>query len=270
MSFDPGSGGGGNSISGGSDVVLSNPVTNEVLTYDSGVQKWKNQTAQGGDPVLGGDLTGTAANAQITAGAITNADISASAAIAQSKITNLTADLAGKAAATHTHAAGDITSGTIAAARLGSGTADGSTYLRGDGAWATPPTGGGAVDSVNGQTGVVVLDADDVGLGNVNNTSDANKPVSSATQTALNAKANASETVNLTGNQTVAGIKTFSSAPAVPDAAFTQAKVSGLTTALAGKVGSVNGVTGIWRGTQAEYNNLSSYDANVLYLVTGA
>ena len=80
--------------------------------------------------------------------------------------------------------------------------------------------GGGAVDSVNGQTGVVVLDAGDVGadpagtaaglvddlsgvtnaatartnlgLGNVDNTSDANKPVSTAQQTALDGKAAAS------------------------------------------------------------------------------
>ena len=80
--------------------------------------------------------------------------------------------------------------------------------------------GGGAVDSVNGATGTVVLDAGDVGadpagtaaglvddlsgvtnaatarsnlgLGNVNNTSDANKPVSSAQQTALDGKAAAS------------------------------------------------------------------------------
>ena len=51
-------------------------------------------------------------------------------------------------------------------------------------------SGGGAVDSVNGQTGVVVLAPTDIGLGNVNNTSDANKPVSTATQTALNLKAN--------------------------------------------------------------------------------
>lgn len=109
--------------------------------------------------------------------------------------------------------------------------------------------GGGAVDSVNGKTGVVVLGANDiaesatlfwltdalksaynqavttanscaswissngtnllnhlsntsnphsvtasqVGLGNVNNTSDANKPISTATQTALDLKANASD-----------------------------------------------------------------------------
>jgi hypothetical protein len=51
-------------------------------------------------------------------------------------------------------------------------------------------SGGGAVDSVNGQTGVVVLDKTDIGLSNVDNTSDANKPVSTATQTALNLKAN--------------------------------------------------------------------------------
>ena len=57
-----------------------------------------------------------------------------------------------------------------------------------------------------------------VGLGDADNTSDANKPVSTATQTALNAKANASDTVNLTGNQTLAGVKTFSSSPVVPTA----------------------------------------------------
>lgn len=46
------------------------------------------------------------------------------------------------------------------------------------------------VMSVNGQTGVVVLTKTDVGLGNVDNTSDANKPISTATQTALDLKAN--------------------------------------------------------------------------------
>ena len=44
------------------------------------------------------------------------------------------------------------------------------------------------VDSVNGQTGVVVITASDVGLGNVDNTSDLNKPISTATQTALDGK----------------------------------------------------------------------------------
>ena len=46
----------------------------------------------------------------------------------------------------------------------------------------------GAVDSVAGRTGVVVLTSADVGLANASNTSDANKPVSTATQTALDLK----------------------------------------------------------------------------------
>jgi hypothetical protein len=69
---------------------------------------------------------------------------------------------------------------------------------------------GGAVDSVAGKTGDVTLVKGDVGLGNVDNTSDANKPVSTATQTALNLKANDNAVVKLTGNQTIAGEKTFS------------------------------------------------------------
>ena len=56
-----------------------------------------------------------------------------------------------------------------------------------------------AVTSVAGRTGAVVLTKGDVGLGNVDNTSDANKPVSSATQTALNTKANLASP-SFTGN----------------------------------------------------------------------
>lgn len=52
--------------------------------------------------------------------------------------------------------------------------------------------GGGAVSSVAGRTGAVVLTKSDVGLGSVDNTSDASKPVSAATTTALNLKADKS------------------------------------------------------------------------------
>jgi hypothetical protein len=48
----------------------------------------------------------------------------------------------------------------------------------------------GAVDSVAGKTGVVTLVKADVGLGNVDNTSDLNKIISTATQTELDLKAN--------------------------------------------------------------------------------
>lgn len=42
------------------------------------------------------------------------------------------------------------------------------------------PNSGGAVESVNGKTGIVILNKSDIGLSDVNNTSDADKPVSTA------------------------------------------------------------------------------------------
>lgn len=45
----------------------------------------------------------------------------------------------------HTHNAADITAGTLATARLGSGVADATTFLRGDQTWAVP-AGGAASD----------------------------------------------------------------------------------------------------------------------------
>ena len=54
--------------------------------------------------------------------------------------------------------------------------------------WGAGAGGGGAVDSVNGQTGAVVLDKSHVGLASVDNTSDLAKPVSSAQQAALDGK----------------------------------------------------------------------------------
>lgn len=60
-------------------------------------------------------------------------------------------------------------------------------------------TGGGVVTGVKGSAeseyrkGQVNITKDNIGLGNVDNTSDLNKPISSATQTALNEKANVSE-----------------------------------------------------------------------------
>jgi hypothetical protein len=71
---------------------------------------------------------------------------------------------------------------------ISSGTS--SQYWRGDKSWQT-------------------LDKSAVGLGNVDNTSDINKPISTDTQTALNLKANDADVVKLTGNQSISGVKTF-------------------------------------------------------------
>lgn len=57
----------------------------------------------------------------------------------------------------------------------------------------------------------VTVTKSDVGLGNAEDTSDANKPISTATLTALNLKADDSTVVHNTGAETITGVKTFSS-----------------------------------------------------------
>ena len=74
---------------------------------------------------------------------------------------------------------------------------------------AVPSSGGGssggAVESVNGKTGAVTLTKADVGLGNVDNTSDANKPVSTAQQAALDLKQSTTDNTLQTTSKTVTG-----------------------------------------------------------------
>jgi hypothetical protein len=53
--------------------------------------------------------------------------------------------------------------------------------------------GSGGVASVNTRTGAVTLTKADVALGNVDNTADAAKPISAATQTALDLKADTAD-----------------------------------------------------------------------------
>ncbi len=121
-------------------------------------------------------LDGAVTSAKIADGTIVNGDISATAAIAQSKISGLTSDLAAKAP-------------------------------------LADPTFTGTVSGITKSM---------VGLGNVDNTSDANKPVSTATQTALDLKANlagptftgttTAAALTVTGNLTVQGTTTTVSA----------------------------------------------------------
>jgi len=64
--------------------------------------------------------------------------------------------------AAHTHDAAAIVSGVLSTARLGTGVASASVYLRGDGTWAAAGTGGGGgVISVFGRAGTVVAQGGD-------------------------------------------------------------------------------------------------------------
>lgn len=102
-----------------------------------------------------------------------------------------------------------------------------------------PPVGSGAVDSVNGLTGVVVLTKSNVGLGNVDNTSDLNKPISTATQSALDAKQNLID--GNQGNNSVLGTDGSGNVIAVPN--FNSTSEGGLTQSVLFEPNNVGGTT---------------------------
>lgn len=198
--------------------------------------------------------------------------------------------------------------------------------VTGKAVWAAPTGGGGtggAVSSVNGEVGAVVLDAADVGArpaGNVPWTDVSGAPATfppsahqhlvgdvTGLQGALDGKAASSHShsiANVTGLQAaidgkaatahthavgdVSGLQAALDAKAatahqhnasdinagtldaarIPDLA--QSKITGLTTALAGKVAGGNGINAIVKLTQTQYDALGTKDAATLYVIDGA
>lgn len=113
------------------------------------------------------------------------------------------------------------------------------------------------VQSVAGRTGAVTLNKSDVSLSNVDNTADVNKPVSTATQTALNGKANTAHT------HVAADVTDFSAAA---DARISASnKVSSNITGITG----ADQITNIVSLTQAEYNAIGTKSATTLYVIAG-
>lgn len=107
------------------------------------------------------------------------------------------------------------------------------------------------VQSVSGKTGVVTLSKIDVGLGNVDNTTDAGKPISAATQSALDSKANS----------------VHKSRHAIGGAdVLTPSDIGAVASNTAGVAGAVT-VTNIIKVTQAQYDAIVSPSVSTLYVI---
>ena len=164
------------------NLALGGSVTATSFTT-SGTGPWSVEGSFGTltAPAAAHSKLGFGSSGQLTVaqnGSATFTDVSlVGHAHVESDVANLTTDLAGKAAAVHTHAGADIVSGTVGVARLpvmaASGaahaagiapdpgaTAGTTRFLREDGTWAAP-SGGGTVSSVFGRTGAVTAAAND-------------------------------------------------------------------------------------------------------------
>jgi hypothetical protein len=108
-----------------------------------------------------------------------------------------------------------------------------------------------AVASVAGRTGNITLTKADVGLSNVDDTSDASKPVSTATQTALGLKENAI-TAGTTA-QYFRGDKTFQALNAAAISDFNTAADARIATAIAAKFVTRETPTGAVNGTNTSF-----------------
>ena len=205
-----------------SDVGLANVdnTTDANKPVSTATQTALDLKANLASPTFTGTVTlptGTVTSGMILDGTIVNADVNASAAIAQSKIADLTTDLAAKAplaspALTGTPTAPTATAGTNNTQVATTAYADAAVAALVDGAPALLNTLNELAFAINDDaaftttitnligekapiasptfTGTVSgITSTMVGLGSVDNTSDANKPVSTATQTALDLKA---------------------------------------------------------------------------------
>ena len=149
-----------------------------------------------------------------------------------------------------TGSAGDVYRVSVAGTALSLDFAVGDYVIYNGSTWEKSDTTD-AVASVSGRTGNVTLTKADVGLSNVDDTSDASKPVSTATQTALNAK-EGTITAGTTA-QYFRGDKTFQTLNAAAISDFNTAADARVATAIAAKFVTRETPTGAVNGTNTSF-----------------
>ena len=189
-------------------------------------------------PLSGGTLTGALSGTTFTGALIGNASTATKLATART-INGVSFD-----------GSADITINAVdSTSRIASsekGVANGVATLGSDGKISSsqlPAYTAGAVDSVAGKTGVVTLVKDDVGLSNVDNTSDLDKPISTAQQSALDLKANLASPV-LTGTPSAPTATVGTSTVQIATTAFVNAEIANdaAPKSHVGATGSAHGV----------------------------
>jgi hypothetical protein len=145
---------------------------------------------------------------------------------------------------------GDVYRVSVAGTVLGLDLAVGDYVIYNGATWEKSDTTD-AVASVAGRTGNVTLTKADVGLSNVDDTSDASKPVSTATATALGLKENAI-TAGTTA-QYFRGDKTFQTLNAAAISDFNTAADARVATAIAAKFVTRETPTGAVNGTNTSF-----------------
>lgn len=149
-----------------------------------------------------------------------------------------------------TGSAGDVYRVSVAGTALGLDFAVGDYIIYNGSTWEKSDTTD-AVATVAGRTGNVTLTKADVGLSNVDDTSDASKPVSTATATALGLKENAI-TAGTTA-QYFRGDKTFQTLNAAAISDFNTASDARVATAIAAKFVTRETPTGAVNGTNTSF-----------------
>ena len=228
-----------------SNLTQSGATSGQVATWNGSA--WAPATPSGGG---GGSGTVTSvAVANATGISWTGSPVTTSGTLTPTLSANLQAwhalSTSAKADASHTHAASDIVSGTIATARLGSGTANSTTFLRGDGSWQEPAGGGGgtvtSVD-ISGGTGISASGGPITGSGTLSVTLSSNLQAWSGVTTA--SKADLASPA-FTGNPTAPTPLTADNDTSIATTAFVKAQGYTTNTGTVTSVAVSGGTTGL-------------------------